>query len=284
MLRKLFAVLLAAMLLSGLASASAAGKEAVLLDQKDITITATSTELNLYESDSTLRMYLTVENRTGGEVDIRVHDANLDGMDVDGYGIYDLGPGVTTDRFLMFKAKEGQDDYSLYVPLPFIFELEVRGENRKSLYSIPVRINSALPSKTNDWQKDTSTAAPTSTYMELGFFQGAYAEWKDVGNDKFKLRVQVRNNSNLESIKAFELYLYATDVYGERIYGDDKVYYETTKKTVGPREVAYSDYFTVPGRSAADKVYIGVNRYVYSDGTVVEASEVDYWSWDLEWN
>lgn len=284
MLRRFFAALLASVLMSCLISANAAGQEAVLAEQKDITIIATGTELNVYDDGSALRMYLTVENRTGQELDLLVHDANLGSMDVDGYGIFDLGPGVTADEFLMFKAKEGQDDNSLYEPLPFRFGLEVRGEDRQELYYIPVCLERELPSEINEWWKNSEEAAPESTYLELGFFEGARAEWEDVGNDMFKLRVQVRNNSNIESIKAFELYMYATDVYGERIYGEDQVYFETTKTTVGPRDVVYSDDFIVPGRRAADRVYIGVNRIVYSDGTVVEASEIDYWYWTLEWN
>ena len=290
MLRKFTCLLMAFLLMMSMAipAAQAADASVELVNQKDLKIAVTGTELN--KRGDTLRLIAIVENNTGGEIDIFVEDAYLDGTEVKGYGIFDVKNGESRDDdYFMFKALDGESDAPLHGPTQYVFTLVVQNEDLEVLYSIPVRIASSLPEQARAPRATAKptpkpTAAPANTYLELGFFEGAYAEWEDVGNDMFKLRVQVRNNSSFESIKAFELYMYATDVYGDRIYGEDQVYYETTKTVVGPREVVYSDYFTVPGRREADRVYIGVHRIVYSDGTVVEASKIDYWYWTLEWN
>lgn len=295
MLRKLCCALLAALMLAGgapcgsrsLTLAHAAGASIELVDQGDLKIELTGAELNEHDDGDALRLYATVENDTGEEIDIHVRDAYLDGTEVKGYGIYNVEAGARTDDFFMFKALEGESDAPLYDPGQYVFNLEVKNGDRELLYFVPVHISSALPMGTDTPEKTARpTARPTATPADeeipLEFFQGGYIEWKDLDDDWFQVRVQVRNNSYDRTIKAFEIYMYATDVYGDRIYGDDWVYYETTKRTVEPRDIVYSEYFQVPRRSEVDRVYFGLHRIVYSDGTVAEASRIDYWYWTMD--
>ena len=82
-------------------------------------------------------------------------------------------------------------------------------------------------------------------------------------------------------MKAFELYMYAIDVWGDAIYGEDMVYYATTTTTVAPGKTVYSDYITMPNRSQIDQIYVGISKVIYTDGTVVEADNIEYSSWTI---
>ena len=54
------------------------------------------------------------------------------------------------------------------------------------------------------------------------------------------MRVKVTNTAKRKTIKAFEMYMYAVDVWGDPIYGEDMVYYGTTEKTVSPGQTVYT--------------------------------------------
>ncbi|NLF26392.1 MAG: peptidoglycan-binding protein [Clostridiales bacterium] len=117
--------------------------------------------------------------------------------------------------------------------------------------------------------------------FSLELFTGSNGQWENLSGDKLKMRVQVRNVAKHRTVKAFELYMYATDIWGERIYGENQVYYRTTTKNVGPGKTVYSDYMVIPNRSQIDKVYVGISKIVYSNGYVEEASSVEYWNWEI---
>ena len=120
----------------------------------------------------------------------------------------------------------------------------------------------------------------------LQFVDNARGTWQKLSGDKMKARFTVTNPSEAtKTVKAFELYLYATDVWGDRIYGDS-VYYWTTKKNIAPGKSAYSDYCTIPDRSDVDQLHVAIKKFVYTDGTIVEIEEKDlnYWKWTVTWN
>ena len=101
-------------------------------------------------------------------------------------------------------------------------------------------------------------------------------------NDRIRMRVKVTNTAKRKTIKAFEMYMYAVDVWGDPIYGEDMVYYGTTEKTVSPGQTVYSDYITMPDKSQVDTVYAGIHKIIYTDGTIKEASPVDYYYWEID--
>ena len=107
---------------------------------------------------------------------------------------------------------------------------------------------------------------------------GGYVQWQTADNDKLKVRFKVTNESETRTVKAFELYVYATDVWDEPLYGDDIVYYETTEKNVEPGETVYSNYIVIPQRKKISKIYGAVHRVLYSDGRIDEI-----WGPDLEY-
>ena len=75
--------------------------------------------------------------------------------------------------------------------------------------------------------------------------------------------------------------MYATDVWGDKIYGD-KLYYGTSSKTVKPGASVYSDYFLLPNRSQIATVWCGIKKVIFSDGTIRENDTVDYTSWTVK--
>lgn len=67
----------------------------------------------------------------------------------------------------------------------------------------------------------------------LEFDDESRGEWKKLSGDKLQVRFQVTNTSS-KTVKGFELYVYATDIWGERIYGETTYYYWTTVKKIAP--------------------------------------------------
>lgn len=90
--------------------------------------------------------------------------------------------------------------------------------------------------------------------------------YKKYDDNKIGFSVKIRNDYN-KSIKAIELYMYATDVWGERLYGETTYYYKTTKKTVKSGSWMSSDYMVMPKRSKIDRIYVAVHRIAFADGT-----------------
>ena len=113
--------------------------------------------------------------------------------------------------------------------------------------------------------------------LELGYMQ-----WQSLDNNRLKVRVKVTNESSNKTVKAFELYVYAEDVWGERLYGDTTVYPGTTEKKIKPGETVYSDYIVIPERRSISTIYCRISRIAFIDGTVREYSsdEKEYMSFE----
>ncbi len=115
----------------------------------------------------------------------------------------------------------------------------------------------------------------------LAITSDSEGQWKKRSGDQISFRISVKNVSWSKTVRGFELYMYATDVWGDRIYGDTTVYYDTTSKTVKPGKSVYSDYITMPDCSQIDRIYVGIHKIVYTDGTIKTASPIDYWWWQI---
>lgn len=123
----------------------------------------------------------------------------------------------------------------------------------------------------------------TEPYVPLTMPQGARGEWKKISGNKLKFRVKVTNVSKTKTVKAFELYVYAVDIWGDRINGENTYYYDTTTKKIKPGESAFCDYFILPNRSEINRIYVGVKKAVFTDGTMRENLTVQYnTSWNIE--
>jgi len=126
-----------------------------------------------------------------------------------------------------------------------------------------------------------SAKAYQEPWVPLVFQEGARGEWQNAKSNQLSFRAKVTNTSRTRTVKAFEFYMYATDVWGDKIYGSS-IYYGTSSKTIKPGQSAFSDYFLLPNRSQISKVWCGVKKVIFSDGTVRENSTVDYDSWTIK--
>ena len=113
-------------------------------------------------------------------------------------------------------------------------------------------------------------------WIPLLLTDSARCEWKRKTGNNLVIRMEVTNCSRNRTIKAFELYMWAYDVYGDCIHGDT-YYYETTTKKVKPGKTVKSDYFNIPNKDQIDKVAFAVSKVVFEDGTVHEADELQRW-------
>lgn len=128
-----------------------------------------------------------------------------------------------------------------------------------------------------------SAKAYTEPYIPLVVLNSSNGHWNTASGNKLKFRFQVTNTSRTRTIKAFEVRVYALDVWGDRIYGDTTYYYNTTTKRVSPGETVYCDYLYLPDGNRIDRIYVCVGRVIFTDGTVHETSQTldeygTYWT------
>ena len=106
-----------------------------------------------------------------------------------------------------------------------------------------------------DDYNDTGDDEPNIT---LVFPKGSRGKWRKGKSGSLLMRVKPTNISTSRTVTAFELYMYAEDVWGKKIYGS-RYYYATTKRKIKPGKSGWSDYMSLPNRSQIHKVYVGVS-------------------------
>ena len=113
---------------------------------------------------------------------------------------------------------------------------------------------------------------------EIPLVIGSSFKWDGVPSvNTFFFRVQVTNTSSTRTIRGYELSLYTTDVWGERV-ADTPVYTSTKTQTVRPGETVYCDSFNLGYLASVYTVWVGVSRIVFDDGEVRDVKNIDYYS------
>ena len=108
-----------------------------------------------------------------------------------------------------------------------------------------------------------------------------YARWDFLSNDRLGISFELTNKEYGAPIRAVELYVYATDIWGKKIYGES-VYYSTTEKNIEPGKSIYSERVIIPDRSKISQVYCGVHKIRFSDGETKTYDKVNYSSWNIK--
>ena len=104
----------------------------------------------------------------------------------------------------------------------------------------------------------------------------SYLQWDNITGDGAYYRVKVSNTSKSRTIKGIELNYYITDVWGNRMWEYDSRT-TTFTMTVKPGKEAYTTWFYMsPSWYNIDRMYIGVSRIVFDDGTIHENSDISY--------
>lgn len=180
------------------------------------------------------------------------------GADVDGNF-----NSLMTERLKQFQANNGLSQTGI-----------VDSRTLEKLYS-------AYPVKGQFYVAPTPTPRPEGRYM-LIIPQNGYGQWQNVSGDKLKMRVKVTNDSRYRTVKAFELYIYTEDAWGDRDPETGRVYTSTTTRDVKPGATIYSDYFVIPHRKDIFRVHVGVKQMRYDDGSIesIPDSDIEYFYWE----
>lgn len=122
----------------------------------------------------------------------------------------------------------------------------------------------------------------------LRFKENSSAESKPISGDQLQVRFQLTNSGKIKTVTSFDLHAYAVDMWGNKLYGlvQGIVRYETTEKKITPGKSAYSNYITLPKRSEISRIYCGIRKIIYSDGSVciIPHSEIEYTCWNYKRN
>ncbi|MBR3400743.1 MAG: peptidoglycan-binding protein [Parasporobacterium sp.] len=107
---------------------------------------------------------------------------------------------------------------------------------------------------------------------------GSYFEWDPIPEvNTFFFKVEVTNHSRTRTIKGYELSVYYTNVWGEKLDGG-VTYTQTMTQSVLPGQTLYSATFNLGNWYSVDTVWVGVSRIVFDDGEIRDAYDVDYYS------
>ena len=270
-----------ALLLAAL-PAMAQGEPFFLINDETACISLEVTGVEM--TTSSLRYYVVVENQSGRELDFRFEDAYADGVEVDGIGIFDVENGERREGdFFFFKPLDGDDMDALEGAERISCNIVVKNsETYDEIMTVPVTMS------TQAFEEETaaqtySTPRPTAAPQVLLVLpDGGWGEWEYTRDNMLRMRVTVENTSAARAVEAFEIYMYATNAWDEPIYGEDYVYFGTTQTLVEPFETALSEYVTMPRADEIERVYAGIHRVRYDDGSIVEADPVIYHYWDIE--
>ena len=112
--------------------------------------------------------------------------------------------------------------------------------------------------------------------------ENAYASWDYVAYDKLSIKFQVSNSFLGKTIKYFELWVYPVDAQGQRLCNDNKVYYCITTATIEAGGQIYSNKINLPNGTAISKVYCGIHKVIYTDGTSATVDKVEYFCWKIK--
>ena len=93
--------------------------------------------------------------------------------------------------------------------------------------------------------------------------------------------IEIKNKEYGKIIYAVELYVYATDTWGKKLYGE-KVYYHTTEKVLEAGKSIYSDKMKIPDSSRISNVYCGVHKIKFSNGETKTYDDVRYSEWTIK--
>ena len=118
-------------------------------------------------------------------------------------------------------------------------------------------------------------------WVPLEFLDGARGEWRNASNRSLGFRAKATNTSRSRTIKAFEMTIYCTDVWGDKIYGST-VYVGTTTKRIKPGESAFSEYFVLPQRDRISTIWAGISKVIFTDGTIRENYNISFTSWSYK--
>ena len=154
---------------------------------------------------------------------------------------------------------------------------EVSIEEQEALLS--GQINPKPTPSPSPTPKPTKTPKPTATpYYEPSFAlkETAYADWGTSGGYRWA-KWEYKNTSKKKTVDGYTLKFYSEDVYGNiQEFNGSKYWTLDIVKTIKPGRIAYSDKI-YHGNSTTKRLYCGVLKIHFTDGTTQETSNPNYW-------
>ena len=247
----------------------------------------------VFDDEVDLKVLYSIINNSGRNIVLNIDGARVNGVAAGTVGISILKPGESDNDQIYIEPQDAASLQAICSPYSLSVDLRLKdGDSYAELGTTTFSLSDiSLPAVTpKPGSKFSSDSVPTpvpnssasSGSRVLVFPDNANGQWQNVGTDQLKFRCQVQNVSGSDSIRAFELYLYPTDVWGNRLLGSDEVYYHTTNRQIHPGQTAYSDYFTIGDRAKTANVYVGIKRVILTDGTVYDYDDVEYWNWTIK--
>ncbi len=255
-----------------------------------------------------LELHVHITNQTNQKLNLTLDSVSVDGIALNGTAIYNIYPGSATDDYFILKADSSVAMKSIGKAREAVFTITAKevstgrkiAENTVSLdlSGVPsfTPYPTASPKKTLTSRatatprtparatiKPTSTPSRLNQIRSLSFSDSLWAEWEFKSDDKLSLRFEMTASKG-KSVRSFELYIYAADSRGRRIYGTNQIYHATTEKTIRSGQTDFSDYIIIPKQSQIAFVYCGIKQVTLSDGTIetVPDSQIEYFEWTID--
>lgn len=188
-------------------------------------------------------------------------------------GLFSVEPDNASNKELMIEIYKGQEKvYGAYY-------YKITGDSyatQKLFFYTPGLYT--IKAKSTDGSNKTASTKIRIYPSDMMTLDVGYIHWDYPGYDQLSVWFDVSNADYGVSVSAFELYVYATDIWGNRIYGENKVYYATTEKRLDPGQKVSSVKITLPNLSKISRVYVGVHKIKFNDSsrTVKTYDDVNY--------
>ena len=167
--------------------------------------------------------------------------------------------GVTSAIGISEYTGEAGNDVGLAVPVQVVKDLYEQWDKR-SFEPLGTR---------RSWDMVRVTPTPTPKPQIETALSLETMHWETTDDNKAVVSFDVRNAPYGTSVASFEIYLYATDSFGNRIYGEDYEFNRTTEKDVDPGRTVRSDKFILPQWSKVCSIYCKIYRVKLTDGSTV---------------
>lgn len=105
--------------------------------------------------------------------------------------------------------------------------------------------------------------------------------YEEVSGDKLNVSFDIANEEYGLEVVAVEIYVYATDVWGNDIYNGSR-YYQTTSKKIAPGKTVRSEAMTISNRSKISRIFWGIHKIKFADDTIITIDDIDYVYYDLK--
>jgi len=131
------------------------------------------------------------------------------------------------------------------------------------------------------WYVKSIAISEQEKKIALEITEDCYGDWKEDGDELF-FRLQVKNVSKHQTVKAYELFFYTLDKEGNVLQTDNTVCTQYVESTIEPDQKEYTTYTVFPNKDEIDRVYVAIHKVKYLDGTEKREISPEYVYWIID--